>query len=140
MSYNELREEGVTTANATVKRYTFTAAEVDCRATTLRASGQAVRGRSFSTEKHGCVAQRGCGMPVPIGTQTRCRRRGGKGKLGLVITYSPGSKATTVDESRVVLVEYLRINTRRTARRDEDESRCRVHYERINPTGRMVVK
>ena len=59
---------------------------------------------------------------------------------GLVITYNPGSKATTVDESRVVLAEYLRIDTRPTARRDEDESRCRVHRERINPTVRTVAK
>ena len=30
-----------------------------------------------------------------------------------------------MDESRVVLAEYLRIDTRPTARRHEDESRCR---------------
>ena len=36
-----------------------------------------------------------------------------------------------MDESRVVLAEYLRIGTRPTAWRDEDESGCRVHRERI---------
>ena len=45
-----------------------------------------------------------------------------------------------MDESRVVRAEYLRIDTRLTARREEDESRCRVHREMINPTVRTVAK
>ena len=59
---------------------------------------------------------------------------------GLVITYNPASNATTVGDSRVVLAQYLRIDTRPTARRDEDESPCSVHRERINPTILNVAK
>ena len=57
-----------------------------------------------------------------------------------MITYNTGSKATTVDESRVVLAEYLPIDTEPKARRDEDEIWCGVHRARSNPTVRTVAK
>ena len=53
-----------------------------CIATTLRASGQTVRGRNFSTDKHCSVAQRGFERPVPIGTLIQGRYLGSKGRAG----------------------------------------------------------
>ena len=50
----------------------------------------------------------------------------------LVIVYNPCSKATTVNESKVILVVHIGIGIQKTKWRDNGDSQCRVHDLGIN--------